>query len=228
MLYEDLEGRAAAAGCEKIKVSVRDDEPDSLSFVLRRSFARTRHDAGLALDLTRISVGAFAGLFRGLEESGIVFTSMELLGDTEEARRKLYALNNSAVMERTLAEGAGSWGSYEEFRRDVCESGWYLPAGQLAAVDAASGGWAAMSAVTRFKGSSRAWNLHTAVAPGYRGRGLARAMLAKAALFARDILGVQQVAAEEDAAHEDALAVYRALGYAPAPGTIHLEKAIKG
>ena len=226
MLYEELESKAGSAGIRKLIASVRDNEPASLAFAAHRGFHEKAHDTLLTLDLDSFNAESFHHILRSLEQDGFEFTSMEQLGNTEEAQRKLYMLNNSTSMERILPEGAQFWKSLEEFQRDVCRSEWYIPAGQLVAIHSKSGDWAAMSAVTRFPGSDHAYNLHTAVSSRYHGRNLAKAMLVKAALFARDQLGVKKVVSEENALHADTLAVYRELGYQVMPGMLSLEKAL--
>lgn len=185
------------------------------------------HHIGLALELDQFDAGAFEGEIKRLEKDGFAFTSMEELGNTREAQRKLYLLNNTTAMERLLSENEHYWGSFEEFQRDVCQSDWYIPSGQLIAIHPASGDWAAMSAVTRFPGSGHAYNLHTGVSSGYHGRNLASAMLARAALFARDKLQVKQVLSEENTLHLDAIAVYRHLGYQVTRGTLAIEKTLE-
>ncbi len=56
---------------------------------------------------------------------------------------------------------------------------WYKPAGKIVAIDAATGAWAAMSAITRFAGSDHAYNLHAGVDRRYNGYKLAQAGLAQ-------------------------------------------------
>ena len=227
MLLADLEEKARGAGIRKLKALIRDNRPDCLSYTYHHGFYEVSHHIGLALDLDHFDAALFEREVQLLEKDGFVFTSMEELGNTQEAQGKLYLLNNSTSMERLLGENEHYWGSLEEFQRDVCQSGWYQPAGYLIALHAASGDWAAMSAVTRFPGSDHAYNLHTGVDSRYHGKNLAAAMLYKAALFARGKLLVKQVVSEENALHLDAVNVYRRLGYQVTPGTLAIEKTLE-
>ena len=227
MLLAELEEKARGAGVRKLKALIRDNRPDCLSYTYHHGFYEVAHFIGLALELDHFDADRFEPEMQLLEKGGFVFTSMEELGNTQEAQQKLYQLNNSTAMERLLNEGERYWGSFEEFQRDVCQSDWYLPAGQLIAIHANSGDWAAMSAVTRFPGSDHAFNLHTGVDSRYHGKNLAAALLCKAALFARGKLLVKQVLSEENALHLDAIAVYRRLGYQVTPGTLTIEKTLE-
>ena len=55
----------------------------------------------------------------------------------------------------------------------------------MVAIDTITGNWAAMSAITRYKSSNYAYNLHTGVDKRYHGHKLAQATLALAIRYAR-------------------------------------------
>jgi len=227
LLLAELEGKARAAGVRKLRAVIHDNRPDCLSYAYHHGFFEVSHHIGLALDLGHFDAARFAREMQLLEKDGFVFTSMEELGNTREAQQKLYLLNNATAMERLLSENERYWGSFEEFQKDVCQSDWYMPAGYLTAIHSDSGDWAAMSAVTRFPGSDHAYNLHTGVDSRYHGKNLAAALLARAALFARDKLQVKRVVSQENALHLDAISVYRHLGYQVTRGTLTIEKTLE-
>ncbi len=174
------------------------------------------HFVALILDLDAFDFRFYDTLIADLEGEGFRFTSMEALGDTEEAQRQLYALNDTTAMEDS---GEHAWATFEDFREDVCRMAWYRPGGQIVAIESRTGDWAAMSAITRFEGHDAAYNLVTAVDQRYRGRQLAQAVLALALRYARDVLQVKSVRTDESATDTATLAFYRDLGYTQMPPT---------
>ena len=144
---------------------------------------------------------------------------MEALGNTEEAQRKLYTLNDTTAMDTPGSEGRHHpWLSFEDFRQKVCGADWYKPAGQMVVIDSTSGTWAAMSAITRFEGAEYAYNLFTGVDRCYRGRKLAQSVKVLALGFARDVLKVNSVRTHHHQKNEPMIAIDRKLGYAQIPG----------
>lgn len=173
----------------------------------------------LTLDPDTFDFGLYDALIADLEGEGFRFTSMEALGNTEEAQRRLYALNDRLAMEEPGSDGEHAWTTFEDFREDVCRMAWYKPGGQIVALDAHAGNWVAMSAITRFEGHAEAYNLVTGVEQRYRGRQLAQAVLALALRYARDVLHVQTARTDESAGNTEALGLYHELGYRESSGS---------
>jgi RimJ/RimL family protein N-acetyltransferase len=159
----------------------------------------------------------YDGLIAGLKEEGFQFTSMAELGNTEEAQRKLYILNDAAAMDADGLDGSHVWPSFKDFQKEVCQMDWFLPRGQIIAIDTASGAWAAMSAITRFEGSGNTWNLFTGVDRRYRWRRLEQAVLALAIRYVLNELKVNTIFTDESRTNLPMIAVYRELGYTPRP-----------
>ncbi len=159
----------------------------------------------------------YDGLIAGLKEEGFQFTSMAELGNTEEALRKLYLLNDTTAMDADGPAVGHVWPTFEDFQKEVCQMDWFLPRGQIIAIDTASGAWAAMSAITNFEGSGTTWNLFTGVDRRYRGHRLEQAVLALAIRYALDELKVNSIFADESKSNLSMIAVYRELGYTPRP-----------
>ena len=166
-------------------------------------------------------------LIEKLKGEGFQFTSMEALGNTEEAQRKLYLLNDAAAMEMIVPEGKHFWLSFDDFQKKVCQTDWYKPGGQMVAIDTATGAWAAMSAITRFEGSDHAYNLHTGVDRRYHGRKLPQAIMVLALRYAREVLKANRVQSDENVLNLSTIAIYRELGYTQIPGTISMEKNLE-
>mgnify|MGYP001574575271 CR=1 FL=1 len=162
-----------------------------------------------------------------LKSDGFEFTSMEQLGDTEDAQRKLYILNDTTAMAVPGSDGEPCWDSFEDFRKSVCESDWYKPGGQFVAIDTASGAWAAMCAITRFEGNDYANTLHIGVDMPYRGRKLGQAVRVLALRYARDVLKAHLVRTTHNSENLPALAIDRKLGYVQIRGTYLMEKMLE-
>ena len=225
-LYADIEQAARSAGIKKLVVSVRDNYPEYREFAERRGFQEHNHSIGMTLDLTGWDDRPYDALIDRLKAEGFQFTTMEALGNTEEAQRKLYMLNDTAASETPGSGGEHSWLSFEDFREKVCSAEWYNPAGQFVVIERTSGEWVSMSAITRFQGADYAYNLFTGTDSRYRGRKLAQAVKVTALRFARDVLKVQTVQTHHNAKNEPMIAIDRKLGYEQTPGSYTMEKAL--
>jgi RimJ/RimL family protein N-acetyltransferase len=227
-LYENVEQAPKAARIKQLQIIVRDTCPECRAFAERRGFTARSHDVGLVVDLETFDDRPYDEIIAKFKGEGFQFTSMEALGNTEEAQRKLYLLNDSTAMEMIVPEDEHSWLSFYDFQKKVCQTDWYRPGGQMIAIDTATGDWAAMSAITRYTGGDDdAYNLHTGVDKRYHGRKLAQAILVLALRYARDVLKVKHVHSEENALNLPALAIYRDLCYTQMAGTFSMEKILE-
>ncbi len=226
-LYADLEAAAQKAGILQLHVDIRDDFPQAREFVQSRGFIEQAHYVKLGLNLEGFEEVGRDAIIDKLKYEGFLFTSMQELGDTEAAQRKLYQLNDTTNMELVIPKAQHIWLSFADFKQKVCRTDWYKPAGQLIAIDRGTGLWAAMSAITRFEGADYANNLHTGVDKRYHGRKLAQAMLLQALRYARETLKVTSVHADENADHISSLAIYHELGYTNLPGIFSMEKSLQ-
>ena len=226
-LYADLEQAAQKAHIHRLQISIRDSQPEFRAFAERRGFIERSHSMGLALDLTAFDDRPYAEVVARLKGEGFRFTSMEELGNNEEAQHNLYSLNDTTAMEMPGSDGQHAWPTFEDFQKSVCQRLWYMPGGQIIAIDKASGRWAAMSAITRLEGNDYAYNLHTGVDKLYRGRQLEQAVLALALRYARDVLKAASAHTDETPLNLSMLAVYRELGYKQIEGTFSMVKTLE-
>jgi len=227
-LYADLWEMFQETGAKLLQVSVRDTELEGRVFAERRGFREKRHHFMMLLDLQAFDDRPYDAVITRLERQGFHFTSMEALGNTEEAQRKLYELNDSTVATTPGAEGEHSWESFEDFQKSVCQSDWYKPGGQMVVIDRATGAWAAMSAITRLEGNEYAYNLFTGVDERYRGRKLGQAVKVTALRYAREVLEAKQVRTHHNTKNLPMIAIDRKLGYVQMPGTYLMEKNLTG
>ena len=226
-LYDDVEAAARAAGIKKLEIAVRDDCPGCRSFAGRRGFGERSHLIGMTLDLEAFDDSRYDGKISSLRGQGFQFTSMEALGNTEDAQRKLYALNDMTASETPGSEGEHPWLSFDDFQKKVCGADWYIPAGQMVVIDTASGEWAALSAITRFEGADYAYNLHTGVDGRYRGRKLGQSVKVLALRFARDVLQATTVRTQHNVKNLPMIAIDEKMGYLRTPGTYRMEKPLE-
>ena len=226
-LNEDLVRVVKEARVKNLRYNVRDTCLEGLTFAARRGFNEHRHQIAMMLNLDTFDDRPYDGIIAKLEREGFQFTSMEALGNTEEAQRKLYALNEATGMDIPGAGGEPSWASFEDFQKSVCQSDWYKPGGQMVVIDNANGTWAAMSAITRLEGNDYAYNLHTGVDRHYRGRKLGQAVKVKALRYARDVLKANTVRTHHNTKNLPMITIDRKLGYVQMPGTFLMEKILE-
>lgn len=223
-LFAHAEQALKTAGMRKLRMSVLDTSQESVEFVLRRGFTEHHHSIGMELDFAGFDDTPWDALIERLKGEGFVFTSMEELGNTEEAQRQLYVLNDTASRETPGSVGESPWGSFEDFQKHVCQTDWYIPAGQKVVIDSATGTWAGMSAITRLPDNEYAYNLFTGVERSYRGRKLAQAVKTTALRFARDVLGAKTVHTHHNLDNAPIIAIDRKFGYVQTPGNYVMEK----
>jgi GNAT superfamily N-acetyltransferase len=225
-LYEDVEQAARSARVKQLEITIRDNFPEFQAFAVRRGFIEHSHSIAMELELDAFNDRAYDDLIARLKGEGFQFTSMDELGNTQEAQRKLYFLNDTTSAETPGSEGQHPWDSFEDFQKRVCQADWYKPAGQMVVLDAASGDFVAMSAITRFQGSDFAYNLHTGVDKRYRGRKLAQAVKVHALRFAREVLEVHSVHTHHNIKNLPMIAIDRKFGYVQTPGSFLMAKVL--
>ncbi len=227
LMYEALLEQAFDLGARTLRARVRDDFDEGMLFATQRGFEVKKHSIEMMFDLKTWDELRYLPMIQSLEAQGFHFTNMAELGDTPEARRRLYALNNDAAATDPGSDGIPPWASFEEFERDVCSSTWYHPDSQIVAIDTQTGEWAAMSAITVFESADHAYNLFTGTDVRYRGRKLAQAVKSLALRRAR-AWGVDTVRTSHNSENEAMIAIDTRLGYVRTPGSYTLVKVLGG
>lgn len=226
-LYTDLEQAAGSAQVTQLEAGVRDDCPRCRSFADRSGFSEQRHSIGMTLNLNTFDDRPYNATIAKLQVEGFQFTSMETLGNTGEAQRKLYTLNDMTASETPGSEGVHPWLDFEDFQKSVCQANWYRPAGQMVVIDTNTGTWAGLSAITRFEGMDPAYNLHTGVDKRYRGRKLAQAIKVLALRYAHEVLEVDTVRTNHNSQNDPMIAIDRKFGYIQTPGIFTMVKKLE-
>jgi GNAT superfamily N-acetyltransferase len=226
-LYEDLARAVEAEQAKRLQVKVWDNCPEGMSFAERRGFTERLHFFAMEMNLADFDDRPYAEIIARLKGKGFQFTSMGELGNTEEAQRQLYVLNDTTGMEVPDTDGGHTWESFEDFQKAVCQSDWYKPDGQMVVIDTVTGTWAAMSAITRWGAADYAYNLHTGVDKRYRGRKLGQAVKVLALRYAREILKANTVRTHHNTKNLPIIAIDHKLGYARLPGTFVMQKILE-
>ncbi len=231
-LFMDMLQAVETAGAKKLRVNVLEGCPEGQGFAKQRDFQEIRHQIGMQLDLPSFDDRPYDAILERLQAEGFRFTSMQELGNTEEAQRKLYVLNDTAAASTLGQDGEHPWTSFEDFQKSVCSSDWYKPDGQIVAIEASSGAWAAMSAITRkapgtdVSGRDYAYNLFTGVGLPYRGRQLGQAVKVLALRYARNVLKVDIVRTHHNTKNLPMIAIDTKFGYRVISGAYLMEKTL--
>jgi RimJ/RimL family protein N-acetyltransferase len=206
-----------------LRTRVRDNCDEGIRFATKRGFVEKKHSIEMMFDLSTWDDQRYESTLNSLKAQGFRFTNMAELGDTQEARRKLYSLNSTAAATDPGSDGTPPWASFEDFEIFVCNTYWYHPDGQIVAIDTQTGEWAAMSAITVFAGADHAYNLFTGTDVRYRGFKLAQAVKALALRKARSF-GVGVVRTSHNSENTAMIAIDTKLGYVRTPGMLIMEK----
>jgi RimJ/RimL family protein N-acetyltransferase len=226
LLYDAMITSLIGKKCSEFKCDVSENSEDGMAFMAHRGFTQVLHSIVMRLDFKNLDASIYEPIIDQLKEKGFQFTNMEELGNTEENQRKLYVLNDTTVMDTPLWKGGHCWDTFEEFKDSVCRQEWYKPGGQMVVIDNSTGDWVAMSAITRFRDSTDAYNLFTGVDKHYRGQKLAQAVKVLALHYARDVLKTPAVRTNHNTANTPMIAIDKKLGYTTLPGYFAMEKRL--
>lgn len=197
----------------QLAAEVRDNMPEGVRFAERYGFRTDRHIFESRLPLADFDEQRFAGAVERAESEGIRFLSLADLGDTDEARRRLYDIN--ATLARDIPGHDGDFMPFEQFQKTVCSASWYRPDGQIVAL--VDDTWVGMAAVGYFANTNSMYNMFTGVDSSWRGRGIALALKLLAIACARRY-SAAYISTNNDSENAPMLAVNRRLGYQSEPG----------
>jgi RimJ/RimL family protein N-acetyltransferase len=200
-----------AAG--RVMTEIRDDDPAILQFASKRGFTIDHHVFDSRLDVTAFDESRFAGVIERVEQTGIRFTTLAGLGNTEAAQRQVYELNRMAVLDEPAS--TGTFLTYENWRRLILDSDWYRPASQFLALDGEK--FVGLAGIYNDPGQTDMFAGFAGVERQYRGRGIATALKLLTIRYAREH-GAQVITTENDARNLPMLAINRKLGFVPQTG----------
>jgi len=188
--------------------------PQSVQFAERHGYQIERHIFESTLDLRAFDERPLLSALDAGRTAGIRFVTMADLGDTEEARRKLWDVETSTARD-IPGFSASTVRPFESFNEQVCGTHGYRPDCQIIAQDGAV--WVGLARLDPTEATEAMYNAITGVLPAYRGRGIALALKLLAIRAARRS-GVRYLRTNNDAENAPMLAVNRKLGYRPEPG----------
>ncbi|HWI64093.1 MAG TPA: GNAT family N-acetyltransferase, partial [Symbiobacteriaceae bacterium] len=124
-LYAEALAWAEQQGSTRPESRVRDDDALSLRFAQKQGYRIDRHLFNSALELADFDPAPFAGVVDDVKQQGIRFFTMADLGDTLEARRKMYEVNRACTLdipgrERTFSD-------FEQYQKRNFSSSSYRP-----------------------------------------------------------------------------------------------------
>lgn len=225
-LYDDVLQAAQETGANSLHLDASESNAAAMRFALKRGFNQTGQYLSFELDLTRFNEGRFTHVLTFSRQAGVRITSLAELGDSEDARRKLFQLNAWVdALDLPGYTDKPAWDSFEQFNEVVCGSSWYQPEGQIVAVDEKTSEWIGMAATT--VNALGASNLHTGVDRRYRHN----PMIGQALKLTSILYAKRKGAAllRDDCVSRDAtnLAINYMMGYQIKASLINLERTLK-
>jgi GNAT superfamily N-acetyltransferase len=200
-------------GLRPRKLDTSADHPDSIAFVERRGFDRTRHSIVSGLDVSAASVPA-QDLPRGLR----VVPLRDLSGLTDE----FFELFLAAEQDVPADEPRGQM-TFQEWNRVTLQHPDLELDGSFAVVEDQRLVAFALLIVDRDR--RRAWNEMTGTLPSHRGRGLAT-IVKSATIRWAGANGIDRIVTNNDAENSPMLAINRRLGYRPVKMIVDYEREV--
>lgn len=214
-LYARAERFAGERGLRKMATYVRlfgPDEP-AVSFLAKRGFVEVDRDVPILLDLAAFDLARFPPAALG----GIRLLSLAEAGDTEENRRKTWALDGAVFRDIPTHDVHSEFPPYEDWVKQL-DGPEFDPRAVILAEDGGSGAWVGLSTLAFQEGTNIAWTPITGVLPDYRGRGIALALKLRV-IQAAQARGCRLILTENHEDNAPMRAINKKLGFTPdAPG----------
>lgn len=227
LLYEEAQRFTLDRGGENHSAFVWDNCEAGIRFAEKRGFTYVHSHFTSRLDVAGFDEGCFVGVIERVQAQGITFATLADFGDTEEARRKDFEINNRSSAPAFEREGpVSAWESFDEFRKSVCESKWYRADGQIVAIDDASGEWVGLCAIGFNADGVTAFNAYTGVDPRYRRRGIALGLKLLGVRCVRRH-GCTTLHTNNDTRNAPMLAINDRMGYVRQGAMMWFEKSLK-
>ena len=214
-LYGDAHAFLQSEGAMRVDALTKDNSAEGLTFAEKRGFHKHRHLFESVLDISAFDDSRFRGVVDRAAESGIRFFSFGDTDGSEAEQRRLWELNVTTAQDVPGTDFVirETW-PFEQFQKDVFQSTWYRPEGQILAES--DGRLVGLCAVGEFE-TGRFSNTHTGVLAEYRGRGIALALKLLAVESVRR-LGGKSLRTNNDSDNAPMIHINLTLGYRPEPG----------
>jgi RimJ/RimL family protein N-acetyltransferase len=222
-MYQWIGAKAVAGGAKLLFSYCGEDEPDVLAVHEALGYERARTENAWELDLASrraVIVSEAAEARVRMESQGILMLTVDAWGDPR-ATRKLFDLNTRTTPDvpHTLA--------YVPERYEDFETRLRTPDRRLDRYWVALDGDrpVALSYLRFPPVRGKIWTGFTCTDPGYRGRGIARAVKLQGLAQAVE-LGVREVFTDNDAENAPMLHINERLGYVRRPGFVEHHKRV--
>jgi mycothiol synthase len=220
-LYEDAFRFARAHGMTELVGNIADNDEASQGFARSLGFEVVRRGIRAYLDLETFPEEAFVRILDGVRATGIDLVTLADIGDTLQARRRVYELNRTISAD---IPGRGPFFTFDEYLELRFERAWYRADGVTLAMDEEK--WVGFNQVGIHTDEGFAFVEMTGVVAEYRGRKIGQALELMGVRCARHY-GVGALGTSIDSENAAMLAISRKLGYQPEEGD-YLVKAVYG
>ena len=214
-LFEKMVEFARQRDLNRAGTYIRLFEPDepAVRFLEKRGFGEVDRDVPVMLDLTTFDPSAFVPP----ASEGIRLLSLAEAGDTDQNRRKVWALDGQILRDIPTHDVLPEHPAFEEWVKHF-KGPEYDPRAIILAEDSSSGEWVGLSALAFQEHTNVAWTNITGVLPQYRGKGLALALKLRA-IDAAQARACPLITTENHEDNAPMRAINKKLGFVPdAPG----------
>jgi GNAT superfamily N-acetyltransferase len=221
-LYDRALADETRRGAHRIVTHVREDDPNAGAFARNRGFEQTGYgERNSRLDVASARLERARQSERMATESGIRIATLEELGMSEGLLRALWQVDNESSVDIPSSE---KWTPmrYEEWHTFNIAFPGSRPDSYWVALD---GDRPVGVASLQIREGGFADNGYTGVVPGYRGRGIARALKLKTIEWAREH-GIHSIITGNDPNNEPMLAINQELGYQPLPADLEMVRTL--
>ncbi len=222
MLYERVMRDMAGMDAITVRTGVREDKPESISFLGKRGFEEKMRSWESHLQLEQFDSAKFPGYLEKMTKQRITISTLrEMSHQDPECYRKVHELLMHVAADMP-APDAFTPLDFDDFKRYVVSHPNCLQDGYLIARDGES--YVGLSNV--FKSEEQTGTLHqqdTGVLREYRRRGIAMALKLEVIKFAKRY-GASVIKTWNDSTNEGMLAINQKLGFQRHVGWITMEK----
>jgi GNAT superfamily N-acetyltransferase len=207
-----------------VLTSTREDQSDALKWLEKMGFVEKMRYWESRLDVAAFDFAPYAGKVEAVEAAGFAIKNLKELESDPQHRRKAYQVFTEARADVPRPEPATEIG-FEDWEKWVFGSNYFLPEGNLYAVDNSTGEYVAQSNLWKTDGD----HLHvglTGTRRDYRRKGLALALKLRAMEFAKEY-GTPELRTGNEQNNQAMLAINERMGFVKQPAWIDFIREIE-
>jgi GNAT superfamily N-acetyltransferase len=223
-LYETLVAGLRPHDSIALLIQAREDVPDALRFAAKRGFVETGRRWEARLDVQQADLAPFMAGIDALASEGIVLRSIAELAADPDRDRKLYDLQWAADQDVPLPEPITPM-SFEQYCRQMLHTPKLAAEGSFVAVDERAGGRYVGLSTFFHNGEGKLEVDITGVAGDYRRRGIAGAIKAQGAAWAK-AQGYREISVVNDPVNVGMLRINEKMGFVRQPAIVWLTRTI--